>query len=142
MVLNNHNDGHQSSVKQRLDSWLWVSRFYKTRKFAASAVTAGHVRVNNSKSKPGKGIKPGDKLDINKGRQRYCIIISRLSPARQSAPVAQSLYTETDWSREQREQKDILFKNNQLGLRYERGKPAKRDRQKMVKVKRQEQDPA
>jgi ribosome-associated heat shock protein Hsp15 len=110
-------------VKQRLDSWLWVSRFYKTRKFAASAVTAGHVRVNNSKSKPGKGIKPGDKLDINKGRQRYCIIISRLSPARQSA-------------------KDILFKNNQLGLRYERGKPAKRDRQTMVKVKRQEQDPA
>jgi ribosome-associated heat shock protein Hsp15 len=140
MVLKHHSDGHKSLVQQRLDSWLWVSRFYKTRKLAASAITAGHIHVNNSKSKPGKSIKPGDQLSINKSRQHYCIIISGLSPTRQSAPEAQSLYTEPDWSREQREQKNILFRNNQLGLRYEHGKPAKRDRQKMVKVKRQEQD--
>ena len=140
MILKRHSDGHKSLTQQRLDSWLWASRFYKTRKLAASAVTAGHVRINNSKSKPGKSIKPGDELAINKSRQHYCIIISRLSPTRQSAPEAQSLYTEPDWSRERREQKNILFRNNQSGLRYERGKPGKKDRQKMVKVKRQEQD--
>ena len=131
---------HKSLVQQRLDSWLWVSRFYKTRKLAASAVTAGHIHVNNSRSKPGKSIKPGDQLTIHRNRQHYCIIISELSPTRRGAPEAQSLYTEPDWSREQRERKNILFRNNQMGLRYEKGKPSKRNRQKMVKVKQQDPD--
>jgi len=127
-------------LQQRLDSWLWVSRFYKNRKLAASAVIAGHVRVNDSKSKPGKTVKIGDQLTIHKSRQHYCIIISKLSPTRQGAPEAQSLYEEPGWSREKIDQSNLLFRNNMLGLQYDRNKPGKRDRQKMVKVKQQDPD--
>ena len=33
------------------------ARFFKTRKLAADAISAGHVRLNNHKSRSGKTVK-------------------------------------------------------------------------------------
>ena len=124
------------NMTQRLDSWLWVSRFYRTRKLAVSAVVAGHVAVNDNRSKPGKSVGPGDRLTIDIGQRKYCITILGLSNARRSAPEARALYDEPQWSREQREQVDSLLRKNRQGVKYDRKKPGKRERRTMLHFKR------
>ena len=44
----------------RIDRWLWVARFYKTRSQAAAAVEGGKVRLNEARPKTaGGGGRPG-----------------------------------------------------------------------------------
>lgn len=50
----------------RLDKWLWAARFFKTRGLAAEAIAGGKVHVNNQRVKPGKEVKPGMAISINK----------------------------------------------------------------------------
>ena len=52
---------------QRLDSWLWAARFFRTRRLAAEAVAASHVKLNGQKSKPGRMVKSGDQLASRNG---------------------------------------------------------------------------
>ena len=52
---------------QRLDKWLWVARFFKSRSEAASAVTGGKVHVDQQRVKPAKQVRPGQMLDITRG---------------------------------------------------------------------------
>ncbi|CAG1021478.1 partial Heat shock protein 15, partial [Patescibacteria group bacterium] len=54
----------QDSV--RLDKWLWVARFYKTRSLAAEAISGGKVHVNGQRVKASREIKVGAKLSITK----------------------------------------------------------------------------
>ena len=41
----------------RLDKWLWVARFFKTRRLAVEAVEGGRVSVNGERAKPAKELK-------------------------------------------------------------------------------------
>lgn len=122
-------------TEQRLDKWLWTSRFFRTRKLAADAVTAGHVQVNGHRSKPGKLVKSGDSLIIRRHQRQYHILISELTKTRQSAQQAQNLFSETRESIKKREDHAILEKNNRLGIQYDRRKPDKRDRRKLLQTK-------
>ena len=121
--------------EQRLDSWLWASRFFKTRQLSAKAVVAGHVRVNGVKSKPGKIVRPGTDLIIKKNHLEFNIKILATSPRRLSAPQSLLLYEEPEWSIKNREAHMQMRKNSLLGVRYDVKKPDKRTRQKMMKIK-------
>jgi len=44
---------------QRLDKWLWVARFFKTRPLATAAINGGKVEVEGQRVKPGRAIRPG-----------------------------------------------------------------------------------
>ena len=91
----------------RLDKWLWTARFFKTRKLAADAISGGKVHVNNQRVKPGKDIKPGALLSINKDGLRWDITIIALSKQRRPAKEAVLLYEETAESLSKRQQQII-----------------------------------
>ena len=117
-----------ASATVRLDIWLWAARFYKTRALAKQAVEGGKVEINDAAGKPAKAIKPGDRLRVTRGEDRYEIDVVALSEARGSASVAQQLYRETDEGRAAREaaaEQRRLVGSDQA---KPRGKPDKRAR--------------
>ncbi|MEJ1389758.1 MAG: RNA-binding S4 domain-containing protein, partial [Candidatus Sedimenticola sp. (ex Thyasira tokunagai)] len=58
--------GGESSQSLRLDKWLWAARFFKTRQLAVEAINGGKVHLNGQRTKPGKEVKPGNRLEIHK----------------------------------------------------------------------------
>ena len=122
---------------QRIDSWLWTSRFFKSRKLANEAVTGGHIWLNGQRCKPARQVKPGDELRIRKSAQEYVVVITGLSGKRLSAPLAAGLYLETDASVRAREEKSALMRAQRQGLKLDRRRPGKRDREKMMRIKNQ-----
>ncbi len=89
--------------RQRLDKWLWAARFFKTRKLAGEAISGGKVHLNGRRTKPGKEVQPGSRLEIQKGPLRWEIEVSALSRQRLPAPKARLLYAEDEASRVRRE---------------------------------------
>ena len=81
--------------RQRIDKWLWVARFFKTRSLAATAVDGGRVKWNGQNVKPARELKPGDELDIIAGETHWTIIVRDLNSQRRPAPEARQLYEET-----------------------------------------------
>lgn len=137
MKTSSKNSEDQGECSQRLDRWLWVARFFKTRKLASDAISAGHVRLNDRKSRPGKTVKVGDQLTINKNHQQFCITIIGFSQQRLSAPGAKDLYQEPQWSIDRRENEQLLRKHSNQGVRYDRSRPNQRDRKKTRDIKQQ-----
>jgi ribosome-associated heat shock protein Hsp15 len=88
----------------RIDKWLWAARFFKTRGLAATAVAGGRVHVNGERAKPSKLIRTGDVVELTKGTERWTVTVAQLAERRGSASLAQTLYTESDESRNKREQ--------------------------------------
>jgi ribosome-associated heat shock protein Hsp15 len=131
------NPSHDEIDSQRLDIWLWASRFYKTRKIASDAIKGGHISVNGKRSKPARTIKTGDQIKIKRFPVEYTVIVHRVSDKRLGAALAAELYCETEQSQFDRETKLQQLKDQREGLRYDRKRPGKRDRQKMLKVKNQ-----
>lgn len=116
------------SQSVRIDKWLWAARFFKTRVLATAACDAGHILCNGQTAKPSRVLKLGDRLGIKNEGGEYTIELLALSDQRGSATVAQTLYRETDDSRELRakvaEARKIMLANDPLP----QGKPSKKDR--------------
>ena len=87
----------------RLDKWLWAARFFKTRGLANEAVSGGKVAVNDQRAKPSRTLRIGDRVDIQRGEERFTITVTGLSDRRGPASVAAGLYEETPESVERRE---------------------------------------
>ncbi|MEO7067384.1 MAG: S4 domain-containing protein [Rhodanobacter sp.] len=95
---------HQQEVTEvRVDIWLWVARFFKTRSLAKQAIDGGKIDVNGGGCKPAKVLRVGDQLKITRGEERMEIVVLALSIKRSAATVAQALYSETELSRTTRE---------------------------------------
>jgi ribosome-associated heat shock protein Hsp15 len=106
----------------RIDRWLWAARFYKTRGLATEMVHAGHIQLNDARTKASKLVKTGDQLIISRGTEEFTVDIIALAEKRGSATVAQSLYEETPASIAARQQ---LAEQRKLNLETSPA-PAKR----------------
>lgn len=84
---------------QRLDKWLWVARFFKTRSLAADAISGGKVHVDGQRVKPARNIKPGTLVRVRKAGFEISVEVLELAPQRGPAVVAQTLYRETPTAR-------------------------------------------
>ncbi len=112
----------------RIDKWLWAARFFKTRSLAQEAVELGRVRLAGQRLKPSRDVKPGDRLTVERGEERFEIFVEKISAVRGSAPVAQTLYRETDESREKRERASEMRKiAMEPASTIAKGRPTKRD---------------
>ena len=80
----------------RLDKWLWAARFFKTRVLASAAVTGGKVHLAGNRIKPSRKVKLDDCFEVQRGYERFEVIVTGLSERRGSATAAQGLYRETD----------------------------------------------
>lgn len=112
----------------RIDKWLWAARFFKTRSLAQEAVELGRVRLAGQRLKPSRDVKPGDRLTVERGEERFEILVEKISAVRGPAPVAQTLYRETDESREKRERASEMRKiAMEPASTIAKGRPTKRD---------------
>ncbi len=127
-----HND------KVRIDKWLWAARFFKTRSLAAKAVSGGHVHVNSQRIKPSRLLQVGDELQIRRGWTEFVVIGQELSRRRGPAPVARTLYQETEDSLLQRERGAEQRRMERISQPRPDRRPDKRDRRKIRKFIRKD----
>ncbi|HEY8607205.1 MAG TPA: RNA-binding S4 domain-containing protein [Noviherbaspirillum sp.] len=115
----------------RIDKWLWAARFFKTRSLATDAVDGGKVKLNGERVKPARGVKPGDRLEIDNGATEWEVVVTGLADKRGSATIAQGLYTETENSiaeRQRKAEQRKLFREPGEAIK---GRPTKRDRRQL-----------
>lgn len=86
----------------RIDKWLWVARFFKTRSLAAEAIGSHKVRWNGEHVKPARELKVGDELAITIGQNLFVVIVQGMAAQRRPAPEARLLYQETPESEARR----------------------------------------
>ncbi|GLR04615.1 heat shock protein 15 [Vibrio hyugaensis] len=120
----------------RLDKWLWAARFYKTRSIARNMVDGGKVHYNGQRSKPSKTVELGAEIRLRQGNEEKTVIIEKISDRRMGAPIAQTLYRETDDSVNQREEFAKQRKLNAHNPSPER-RPDKKQRRDIIKFKHQ-----
>lgn len=132
---------NQSSTKPssaepvRLDKWLWVARFYKTRSIAREMIDGGKVHYNGQRSKPGKIVELGAMIKVRQGNDERIVEVLEISNQRKGAPEAQLLYHETVESLEQREKMAMARKMNALTMPHPDRRPDKKERRTLLKFK-------
>ena len=127
-----------SEIKSaRLDKWLWAARFYKTRTLAAEAILGGKVHLNGQRTKPGKEIGPGARLQISKDAYQWDIRVTGITLQRRPAKEAILLYEETAESQAQR-QAEISRQSEERALlsRASDRRPNKKERRQIHHFKR------
>jgi ribosome-associated heat shock protein Hsp15 len=125
-------------IKVRLDKWLWAARFYKTRSLAAEAVEKGKVEVNGERAKRAKLLQAGDSLTIRLGPYQHLVTVRAVSERRGPASFAAKLYEESAEGRKAREAMQIQVKAAQSVPGYDRGRPTKKDRRDIERMRRKE----
>ena len=115
----------------RMDKWLWAARFFKTRSLAARACELGRIESNGQGAKPAREVRVGDLLQVKSASGEFQVEVLALSEMRGPAAVAQTLYRETEASRELRLK---LAEERKAMPHFEplrQGKPSKRDRREI-----------
>ena len=112
----------------RMDKWLWAARFFKTRALAAKACEIGRIILNERAAKAARDVRVGDMLRVTNEGGDFQVEVLLLSEVRGPGAVAQTLYRETDASRELR----LRLAAERKALRETEitpvGRPSKRDR--------------
>lgn len=118
----------------RMDKWLWAARFFKTRSLASRACELGRIDANGQSVKPAREVRVGDALRIKNDSGEFQIEVLGLSEMRGPAAVAQTLYRETEESKEARarlaEQKKAMPQ-----FEFPEGKPSKKDRRTIARLR-------
>ena len=112
----------------RLDLWLWAARFHKTRSLARQAIEGGKVEVGGQRAKPARSVRVGDAQRIDKAGEVFEVEVRGLSEKRGPAPVARTLYEESESSRKARDELRATRAAERAGYHPPVGKPDKRAR--------------
>ncbi|HEX8611397.1 MAG TPA: RNA-binding S4 domain-containing protein [Telluria sp.] len=118
----------------RIDKWLWAARFFKTRSLATDAVDTGKVRLDGERIKPARTVKLEDKLTIDNGADTWEVRVMGISDVRGGAPIARTLYEETEESVSRRENDAEARKLYREPGTTIKGRPTKRDRRAISKA--------
>jgi ribosome-associated heat shock protein Hsp15 len=119
----------------RIDKWLWVARFYKTRSLATDAVDGGKVKANGASVKPAREVKLGDRLELRSGDETWEVIVRGFNEQRRPAPEARLLYEETEASARQRAQAAELRRLAPTVDADHKGRPTKRERRQLIRFR-------
>lgn len=128
----------ETEGRTRIDKWLWAARFYKTRSLAAAAIAGGKVEVNGERVKRAKPLQVGDEVRIRYGPYEHHVVVRELSDRRGPAAQAAVLYEEKASSRAAREALALQLKSLHSAFAPERGRPTKKDRREINKLKGRE----
>ncbi len=128
----------QTEDRVRADKWLWAARFYKTRSLAAEAIAGGKVQVNGERVKRAKPIQIGDEVRVRQGPYEHQVLVRELSERRGPASDAARMYEEKPESRAAREAMALQLKSLHAAFVPERGRPTKKDRREINRLKRRD----
>jgi ribosome-associated heat shock protein Hsp15 len=119
----------------RIDKWLWASRFFKTRSLAAKACELGRIQSNGQLAKAARDVRIGDRLRVTNAGGEFHVEVVLLSEVRGPAAVAQTLYRETEESKELRMKVAAERKATQQFEQLPAGRPSKRDRRRIIQFR-------
>jgi ribosome-associated heat shock protein Hsp15 len=129
-----------SPTEVRLDKWLWAARFFKTRALAVEAIEGGKVELNGDKPKRAKAVRAGDRLRLRLGPYEHVLTVREVSERRGPASVAVTLYEEDPDARARRE---LLREQHRMAppaFDFGEGKPSKKQRRDLHRLKGWESD--
>jgi ribosome-associated heat shock protein Hsp15 len=118
-----------------MDKWLWAARFFKTRALAARACELGRIQSNGQPAKPAREVRIGDMLRVTNDGGDFQVEVLLLSEVRGPASVAQTLYRETEASRELRLKVAAERRAMKQFEQLPAGRPSKRDRRKIIQFR-------
>jgi ribosome-associated heat shock protein Hsp15 len=124
----NYKISTEPGARLRIDKWLWAARFFKTRSLAADAVEKGRVRIGGAAVKPAKDVRIGDLVAVEIEGLVWEVRVMGVCEVRGPAPVAQTLYAETDESRAKRSAEAERRRTYREPAAALHGRPTKRDR--------------
>lgn len=119
----------------RLDKWLWVARFYKSRAIARAMIEGGKVHYNGQRSKPGKQVEVGALVRLWQGDDEKEVQVLQLAPQRRGASEAQLLYRETEQSELKRQKMAEARRLNSLYAPHPDSRPDKKQRRDLMRLK-------
>ena len=119
----------------RIDKWLWAARFFKTRSLAARACELGRIQSNGQPAKPAREVRVGDMLRVTNDSGDFQVEVLILSEVRGPGSVAQTLYRETEASRELRLKVAAERKAMKQFEQLPAGRPSKRDRRRIIQFR-------
>ncbi len=119
----------------RMDKWLWAARFFKTRAWAARACVLGRIQSNGQPAKAAREVRIGDMLRVTNDGGDFHVEVLLLSEVRGPASVAQTLYRETEASRELRLKLAAERKAMKQFEELPAGRPSKRDRRRIIQFR-------
>ena len=119
----------------RIDKWLWAARFFKTRALASKACELGRVLTQGHAVKPAHPVHVGNQFQVTSDSGEFHIEVLALSEVRGPASVAQSLYRESEASREAR-QKAAAERRAAMDFEFlPPGRPSKRERRRIIQFR-------
>ena len=119
----------------RIDKWLWAARFFKTRSLAARACELGRIDSKGQPAKQAREVRVGDMLRVKNDSGEFQVEVLGVSEMRGPAAVAQTLYRETEASRELRLRLAEERKAMPHFETFREGRPSKRDRRKIARLR-------
>ena len=119
----------------RMDKWLWAARFFKTRSIATRACELGRIEANGQPCKPAREVHAGDQIKVKNDSGDFQIEVLGLSDMRGPAAIAQTLYHETDASRELRLKLAAERKAEHQFETRPQGRPSKRNRREIDRLR-------
>lgn len=119
----------------RIDKWLWAARFFKTRALASKACDIGRIEINGVRAKPAREVRAGNMVRIESEGGIFHVEVLQLSEMRGPAAVAQTLYKETNASREARQKLAEERKAMQMYAPLPERRPSKRDRRRIIQFR-------
>ncbi len=137
----------------RIDRWLWVARFFRSRALAKAAIEGGKVLLlapdaaanaqagalgagtpRGSRPKPAREVAPGDCVQIRRGETVQTVIVTGIAPERGNATLAATLYVETPESIEAREAERTRRLYQRAGLIIPPARPDRRERRERLRL--------
>jgi len=119
----------------RMDKWLWAARFFKTRALAARACELGRIQTNGQPAKAAREVRIGEILRVTNNGGEFQVEVLLVSELRGPASIAQTLYRETEASRELRLKVAAERKAMKQFEQLPAGRPSKRDRRKIIQFR-------
>ncbi len=118
----------EANEKIRLDIWLWAARFFKTRALAKQAIESGKIEIAGQRCKAGRPVRVDDQMRVTRGTEIFEVRVVDVSDKRGPAKQAMTLYSESEESRQAREQLRATLGAQRAGYQPPESKPDKRAR--------------
>ncbi len=122
--------------KIRIDKWLWAVRIFKTRSIARTACTKGKIKINGKSVKPSYNITVKTIIDIRKRYINHRYEVIDLIDKRVNAKLVKKYLNDLTPEEEIIKNK-INFSLSTFRTKNMKGRPTKKDRRQMDKIKSQ-----
>ena len=126
--------------EERIDKWLNYVCLFKTRAKASKACDGRRIKINGTVAKPSKIVRKGDRVTVKtKGGKYNNFIVQAVCHQNIPSKEAGNYYVQekVELSDEAKELMELHKDSLKIPRRKFKGRPTKKERREMEKIKRQ-----